>query len=57
MMLHWFCSLNIKIKVEKFVTNIFVTSIFIFSMTPKTMRKAMRTGNSKIFKSNDSIYA
>ncbi len=57
MMLHWFCSLNIKIKVEKFVTNIFLTSIFIFSMTPKTMRKTMMTGNSKIFKSNDSIYA
>ena len=44
-----------KIKVEKCATNIFLT--FIFSPTPKRMRKAMRTRNSKIFKSNDDIYA
>ena len=46
-----------KIKVEKCATNIFLTSVFIFSPTPKRMRKAMRTRNSKIFKSNDDIYA
>ena len=30
--------------------------IISFSITPKRMRKAMGTENSKIFKSNDYIY-
>ncbi|HIT86878.1 MAG TPA: hypothetical protein IAB62_03740 [Candidatus Coprocola pullicola] len=43
-------------RIVTFATNIFLTSVFIFSIIPKRIRKVMTTGNSKIFKSSDYIY-
>ena len=47
----YFIKLSSKPMVT-FATNIFLTAIIIFFITPKRMRKAMGTENSKIFKSN-----
>ena len=46
-----------KIKVEKFVTNLFLIFIIIFVITRKAMTKTMGQEISKMFQSNDDIYA
>ena len=47
-------AMNKKIEIISKVDSI---PIIIFSITIKSMRKAMKIRNSKIFKSNDYIYA
>ena len=46
-----------KIKIEKFVANVFLVSIVVFGIMIKTMKKTMQRRNDKIFKSNDYISA
>ena len=44
-------------RIVTFATNIFLTSVFIFCMVSKRMRKAIKRKNSKMFKNNGYIYA
>ncbi len=46
-----------KIKVERFDTNLYLILIIIFVKTRKTMTKTMGQEISKMFQSNDDIYA